>query len=199
MIGGVINRRQLISIATKVVRANNPNLLKEYGGDLVLTDKWARGVLEKLTWSKRKGNIGKVDPFPQFLAEEKLTFQRNISVLFSGQNVPASLIIKIDQTPLSYVNTDKYTFSFKVAKNIPIKGMDDKHQITATFAVSCTGEFFPIQLIYTGKTERSLPKYSFPPSFSVTFTENHWSNTEKSDEFFKEIIFPYLEDTFINC
>ena len=77
--------------------------------------------------------------------------------------------------------------------------MDDKHQITATFAVSCTGEFFPIQLIYTGKTERSLPKYSFPPSFSVTFTENHWSNTEKSDEFFKEIIFPYLEDTFINC
>ena len=119
--------------------------------------------------------------------------------MFSGQNIPASLIIKIDQTPLSYVNTDKYTFSFKVAKNIPIKGMDDKHQITATFAVSCTGEFFPIQLICTGKTERSLPKYSFPPSFSVTFTENHWSNTEKSDEFFKEIIFPYLEDTFINC
>ena len=63
--------------------------------------------------------------------------------------------------------------------------MDDKRQITATFAVSCTGEFLPIQLIYTGKTERSLPKYSFPPSFSVTFTENH----------FKEMIFPYLEDT----
>ena len=56
MAGGVINRRQLISIATEVLRANNPNLLKEYGGDLVLTDKWARGVLEKLTWSKRKYN-----------------------------------------------------------------------------------------------------------------------------------------------
>ena len=27
--GGVINRRQLITIATGVVRANNPNLLKE--------------------------------------------------------------------------------------------------------------------------------------------------------------------------
>ena len=46
--GGVINRRQLMSIATEVVRANNPNLFKEYGGDLVLADKWARGVLEKL-------------------------------------------------------------------------------------------------------------------------------------------------------
>ena len=59
MAGGVINRRQLISIATGVVRANNPKLLKEYGGDLVLTDKWARGVLEKLTWSKRKGTTRK--------------------------------------------------------------------------------------------------------------------------------------------
>ena len=53
---------------------NNPNLLKEYGGDPVLADKWARGVLEKLTWSKRKGTIGKVDPSAQFLAEEKFTF-----------------------------------------------------------------------------------------------------------------------------
>ena len=44
MAGGVINRRQLISIATGVGRANNPNHLKEYGGHLVLTDKWARIV-----------------------------------------------------------------------------------------------------------------------------------------------------------
>ena len=27
------------------------------------------------------------------------------------------------------------------------------------------------------------------------FTENHWLNTEKFAEFFKEIIFPYLEHT----
>ena len=66
MDGGVINRRQFISIVARVVRANNPNLLKEYGGDLVLTDKWARGVLGKLTWSKREGNTGKVDPSSSF-------------------------------------------------------------------------------------------------------------------------------------
>ena len=66
MAWGVINRRQLISIATVVVRSNNPNLLKEYGDDLVLTNKCARGGLEILTWSKRKGTTGKVDPFPSF-------------------------------------------------------------------------------------------------------------------------------------
>ena len=96
--------------------------------------------------------------------------------MLSEHDISPSLIINIHQNPLSYVNTGKYTFSFKGTNNILIKGVDDKRQITATFAVSCTGEVLPIQLIYAGKTEQSLPKYSFPPSFSVTFTENHWSN-----------------------
>ena len=62
-----------------------------------------------------------------------------------------------------------------------MKGVHDKRQITATFA----GELLPIQLIHAGKIERSLAKYSLPLSFSPTFAENHWSNTERSVEFFK--------------
>ena len=192
--GGVINRRQLISIGTGVVRANNPELLKEFGGNLELTDKWSRGVLNKLNWTKRKGTTGKVDPSSQFLAEEKYTFQRKISAAVSGHDIPQCLVLNIDQTPLSYVTPGKYTFSFKGAKNIHIRGVDDKRQITATFAVSCTGDFLPMQLIYSGKTPRCLPKYNFPVGFSVGFTENHWSNTEKSVEFFNDVIFPYLEN-----
>ena len=72
--------------------------------------------------------------------------------------------------------------------------MDDKRQITETFAVTLTDKFLLLQLIYKGKTKRSLPKFKFPNSFSVTFTENHWSNTDKSVEFFEEIIFfTYLD------
>ena len=59
--------------------------------------------------------------------------------------------------------------------------------------MSPTGKYLPIQLIYTGKTPRSLPKYEFPASFSVGFTKSHWSNTDKSIEFFDDIIFPYLQ------
>ena len=86
MAWGVINWRQIICIATGVVRANNPTLLKEHGGDLVLTEKWARGVLRKLQWNKCKGTTGKVDPSPQLLAEEKFTFQKNISALVCEHN-----------------------------------------------------------------------------------------------------------------
>ena len=121
MAGIVINRRHLVSIATGVVRTNNLNLLKEYGGDLVLTDKSARGLLEKLTWSKRKVTTGKVDPSPQFFAEEKFTFPRNISALVSEHDPYASLIISIDQTLLSYVNTGEIHVQFQRCKEHPHK------------------------------------------------------------------------------
>ena len=86
---------------------------------------------------------------------------------------------------MSYVSLGQYTFSFKGWKNVPIKGVDDRQKITATSAVSSTGRFLPIQLIYN-VASHSLPKYDFPVSFSVEFTKNHWSNTDKSIKFFDD-------------
>ena len=57
-----------------------------------------------------------------------------------------------------------------------------------------SGEFLPIQVIYEGKTKRCLPKYTFPDSFDVTFSENCWSNTEKSPSFFNKIVFPHFKN-----
>jgi len=193
--GGVINRKQILNIANGVVKANNPNSLKEFGGTLELTDRWARNLLNAIGWTKRKGTTGKVEPSSQFLSEERFTFQKAISTVVCEHDIPASLIVNLDQTPLSYVSPGKYTFSFKGSKNVPINGVDDKRQITGTFAVTLDGKFLPVQLIYQGKSRRCLPKFDFPSSFSVTLTKNHWSNTDKSVEFFKDIILPFLEKT----
>ena len=190
--GGVINRKQILNIVKGVVKSNNPNALKEFGGSLDLTDRWARAVLKQLKWGKRKGTTGNVDSPPQVLAEEKFTFQRTISTAILEHNIPA-LVVNLNQTPLSYVSPGKYKFNFKGAKNVPIKGIDDKRQISATFVVSLTGKFLPTQLIYKVKTKRFLPKFKFPSTFSLSYTENHRSNTGKSIEFFEQIIFPYLK------
>ena len=165
--------------------------MKEFGGSLDLTYCWARDVLKQLKWSKHKGTTSKVDLSPQFLAEEKFIFQRTISAAILEHDIPTPLVVDLDETLLSYVFPVKYTFSFKGAKNVPIKGVDDKRQITVTFAVSLTGTILPIQLIYKRKTKRSLSKFKFPSTFSPSYKENHWSNTEKSIEFFEQIIFPY--------
>ena len=69
-------------------------------------------------------NQGKVDPSPQFLAEEKFTFQRKISTAILEHDIFAPLVVNLDQIPLSYASLGKYTFSFKGAKNVPIKGVD---------------------------------------------------------------------------
>ena len=103
------------------------------------------------------------------------------------------LVLNLDQTPLSYVSPGKNTFYLKGPKTVPIKGVDDKRQITANFTVTASGSFLPIQLIYSGKTKRSLPKFDFPKCFVVTFTRNHWSNYEKCVSLFKKIIFRYLK------
>ena len=44
---------------------------------------------------------------------------------------------------------------------VEMVGVNDKRQITAVFCGSAAGEFLPIQLIYTGKTDRCHPRYHF--------------------------------------
>ena len=40
------------------------------------------------------------------------------------------------------------------------------------------GDFLPVQLIYTGKTKRCHPPFSFPKDWLISHTPNHWSNEE---------------------
>ena len=88
---------------------------------------------------------------PNLFSDEllkKFSFQRKISNVILDHDVPSALVLNLDQTPLSYVSPGKYTFSSKGSKSVPIKGLDDKRQITAIFVVSATGSFLLIQLIY---------------------------------------------------
>ena len=159
--GTAISRRMVIVIATGVIKANDSNILREFGGILELTEGWARSVLESMVWVKRKGITGKVEPCSKFLEEEKFTFQRAIAKAVSDHDIPMELVLNLDQTPLSYVLPEKYTFDLKGSNTVPIKGVDDKRQKTATFTVTASGSFLPIQLIYSGKTKRTLPKFDF--------------------------------------
>lgn len=47
MAGGVISRKMVMAIGTRVAKANCPSKLKEFGGHIVLTEGWARNVLNQ--------------------------------------------------------------------------------------------------------------------------------------------------------
>ena len=112
----------------------------------------------------------------------------------SWHSIPDDLIINFDQTRLPYIVRGNSTLNEKVAKSVPLQGKGKKKQSTGTFAVSMTGDFLPMQLIYEGKTPRCLPKdVEFSKEFDVTFTSNHWSNEEKSEQLLDNVIFPHLK------
>ena len=105
-----------------------------------------------MEWVKRQGTTGKVEPSEKFLQEEKFSYEREISRIILNHDIPLDPVLNLDQTPLSYVSPGKYTFCVKGTTTVPIKGVDDKRQITTTFTVSASGVFLPIKLIYQGKT-----------------------------------------------
>ena len=90
------------------------------------------------------------------------------------------------------VAVGRLTMAKRNSERVVIAGSVDKRSITGTFAVTLAGPFLPIQLIYGGKTRKSLPKYRIPTSFSLSVNPTHYSNSEESIKFVKEIILPYV-------
>ena len=63
-----------MAMGNGVVEPNNPILWKENGGSLQLTEDWTRAISRSMNRMKRKDTTEKIEPFQQFLLEEKLTF-----------------------------------------------------------------------------------------------------------------------------
>ena len=71
--------------------------------------------------------------------------------------------------------------------------MTYRKPLTATFSITFSNSFLPVQLIYGGKTAQSIPRTKFPESFSLSAYVKHLSNTTESIKLIHEIILPYVE------
>ena len=49
----------------------------------------------------------------------------------------------------------------------------------------------PFQLIYTAKTERSLPDFTFSDEFDLAFSQKHWSNETETIRLIEDRLVPY--------
>jgi hypothetical protein len=97
--------------------------------------------------------------------------------------VPANLVINLYQTGLNTVPSGEWTMEREGSKTVGLAGLEDKRQITTTFATMLDGQFLPIQLLYKGKTNRYHPKFTFP---------RHWANGETCIRFKECILKPYV-------
>ena len=60
--------------------------------------------------------------------------------------------------------------------------------------MTAAGNFLPMQLNYTGRTQRCHPKgVSFPEGLDVTHSKNHWDKEHLAIQHLENIIMPYFE------
>ena len=194
MDGVTIGRSRVISISKGVIEASNPTLLKECGEELELMDRWARHLIAGMNMVRRKATTSKLPVAPVLLKEVNRTFQKKIATVVNEFSIIEELIINFDQTPLAFQTPGSYTMSPKGSRKVPIHDLNAKATITRTIAVNATGNVLPFQLIYTEKTERSMPKnVKFPDGFDLCFNEKHWANEVTNFSPIDKVILPFID------
>ena len=185
----MVNTNIAIATALGFLRSSNDESIN----DLVPTVSWAQSLFRRMRFVRRFATTGKIEIPDGIKKEAELLFIHDIVHHIETNKIPESMVLNIDQTPLKYVPCGKTTMAEKSSSTVPINGVSDKRMITATFTISLDGKFLPIQLIYAGKTERSIPKIKFPKSFSLSANPTHFSNETESLKLMKEIVIPYFQ------
>ena len=108
------------------------------------------------------------------------------------------MVINLDQIPSKYVPGCNKTLAPKGIKSVSVAGSTDKRTITATFNITMDSKFSPMQIIYGGKTSKSIPTISFPDSFLVSANKKQYSNERESLKMLEHIIIPYVKKQLQN-
>ena len=151
--GAVINYSIMTAVATGLIMANDRTLLKEYGGTIQLGFKWCESISRRLKFVKRKATTAKPLIALGLIKEIGLTFYKEINEIVNAHQIPADMIINIDQTPLPFVLISKYTLEKKGSSRVSVPGTSDYRQITGTFAIS-VWQFFAYSAHLPGKNSK---------------------------------------------
>lgn len=182
-----------------VIKKHHPDLLEQLKISQTFAHKY---VKQKLNWSSRRATTA--CRLPNDWKELGITFAKRIAVRVNMINSTTatrnsfhkSLLLNIDQTGIELVPSTNYTYSEKGSKSVAMIGQDDKRQITCVLGSSADGDLLPLQLIFTGTTNRchpSIPSYVQTDNFHITHSDNHWSNQATMKEYIEQIIQPYLQ------
>ena len=163
--GTPIDTTVVMASGEAIVRRSDKMLLKENDGPIDITKSWAKPLLSRIGYVKRKAcSTAKVEPLQY---EE----QKGQYLYFRHNGRERCQACRLFGT---------------------------RRQIANHYCDLCNTKwiFSAFPSIYQGKTPAGLPGYSFPEDWNVTYTPNHWSNEEKTQEYTTKVILPYIKG---NC
>ena len=127
--GGTVSSAIVIAGAMGIIKRVDQTLLRAHGGHISLTASWAKSLLRRMNFTKRRGTT-KTGVSPQEFKEIKRNYLQSVIKVVTMESIPIELIFNWDQTGLNLVPTPSWTMEEKGAKRVEIKGLNDKRQIT---------------------------------------------------------------------
>ena len=191
--GSRINRVIVKGSAVGVLTKRNATLLLTASGKSTVTDTWARSVLKRLRFKKRKGTKAarKVPENSVQLGEE---YWNRIYDVKTKHNIPSCMIVAFDETASKLFPCNDWTMAEEGSKQVAIVGLEDKRAMTLGIAFSgppC--ELLKTQHIYAGKTNQCHPDIDWPESSDVTHSDSHWSTETTSLRVVDNVFHPHME------
>ena len=139
-----VNTAILISAGEGIVRGHDASLLSSNGGSLDITKDWAKYLMKRMGFSKRKATTKSTLSHYDFDKVREI-YLNNVSSIVVMEEIPPSLIINWDQTGTHFVPVSQWTMDVKGAHRVEIAGLNDKRQMTMVLAGTAIVEnFFPL-------------------------------------------------------
>ena len=102
----------------------------------------------------------------------------------------------MDQTGVNLVPASHWTYEQIGSNAVATVGAEDKRQITACLASSLHGDLLPLQLVFEGKSTRSLPEATAASKAArvhLTHSPNHWSSQETMQQWVNQVLMTYAD------
>ena len=129
--GGVVSTAVVMAAARGIILSKNRALLQEYGGHIAIEKSWARSMLIRMNFVKRKGTNSAKLP-PDFEKVKSDFLERVKKAVLENQIFP-QMVINWDQTAVRLVPYSDWMMEEQGSNKISIKGLNDKREITAPY------------------------------------------------------------------
>ena len=174
--GTAIGSSVVVGIGRGILLKHDRASLDEFGGPIKLNKEWARSVLRRMGFSKRRAN-SKSKLTPSNFTEIKELYLTDIYSVVKFEEIPDELVLNWDQTAMKVVPSSAWTMEKRGTKRVEISALDDK---APDYSCVCMFNVRKVSL-HTADIQRynkkCFPKnVSFPNDWHITCTENHWSN-----------------------
>ena len=153
--GGPVTTTITMSTGRAIANQHDPQLLVENDGPLWLNTTWAKSLLHRMSYVKRKGCSAKKLQVHDFEGV-KQQYLIDIRAVFTLEEIPKDLILHWDHTGLKFLPMSSWSMKEKGRKHVEIVVLDDKCQITTVACGTLNEHFLLRQLIYILRHNTSL-------------------------------------------